>query len=689
MSKTIFKALCFSLLALISPATFAQPDDQPQTSPDPQQSESVLDDIEISAMLRPLCFGVRGIVELQALAICDALKLRENVKARELSENWLRRQPRSAAANFALAEVLFRVEGNLPRALFHLNRAEELTGFTSLGRATAENGAMWYLLTLSQLSYVHQLMENQLASLEYLDKIEEIFGQDLEAFRGWPLIKMKRYAEARRSAEKVLANSDSDRDRSRAWNTLCAVELASLRPQESLAACNRAIDEDEALAAQNDSDTIYLLNASEVSLSLLQLQAAEDYLDRAARFIDPNSVGDPWIYLLYLYMSQGRFEESRQALDSMLMWRSSQTPIVGVMNRAEHFLVSSAFLLLAGYAEDAAKLTAIALNQPDRNGSYSADNAQKDSVAALMNMMANNTIYEIKREQMATMDLSETIMSQIQAMTYKFKAWRSARHAASLFADIDILQSRLRPYAPLDVHIPEWIEPELIGLLGEGVMASVLEQANNNGAFVLNQGYYLAYKAEIAYLDNRYADALQHGTAALKYLPEMEVLLKARLALRIAASAGKLGQINTSLQHYAMAYQGDHSVIRRLGESIPVRFRGDNSVFANQVIEYLRKSPRFHEQEAGLTIEVAQSPALSACLITTTGDTLNCFQMELDDSESSKWNAQQLVNQFHNNVFGLGYDISKAQRLALLGSSVILSSQNNANLRNSRDAVLR
>ena len=46
-------------------------------------------------------------------------------------------------------------------------------------------------------------------------------------------------------------------------------------------------------------------------------------------------MANPWIYKLYLLMNQGRFDESREALDRMLVWREAQEPIVNVMNRAE------------------------------------------------------------------------------------------------------------------------------------------------------------------------------------------------------------------------------------------------------------------------------------------------------------------------------------------------------------------
>lgn len=656
----------------------------------PAFAQDDLDGFELPGAARA-CFGMLGITEERALAICDALALKENVKAREFAQRWIAEQPGSAAAQFALAEVLVRVEGNLARALFHLTRAEELTNYSSLGRAMASGGAEWHYLTLSQLSYVHQLMGNQQASLDYLDKIESVYGQEVESFRGWPLIKMQKWDEARESANKVLATSNDTRERSRAWNTLCAVELASLRPAESLEACDNSISEDEA-AAQGDNgelDTVYLLNASEVSLSMLRMDEAEDYLTRASRYIDPESVGDPWIYLLYLYMNQGRFDEALSALSSMLVWRDSQEPIVGVMNRAEHFLVSAAFLILAGYPEDAATLSATALNQPDRTGSYSADEAQKDSIAALINHMANQTAYEAKLEEATWLDFPESLDARAEALALRFKAWRSGRHAASLFADSQVLQNRLRPYAPLDVHIPEWVEPELVTILGEGVISSILEQTRDGGAFSLNEGYYYAYHAEIAAQKRQDARTIENAGRAMGLLPPQEVLLRARLSARIADAAWRIGETEIALNNYEQAMAWDPSIFRRLGLSLPVRISGVDDEFVQQVIDYVESSPRFHNHADGLSLEVFPQNDLTICLSTRGGSPLSCVQMGGFDDTLELTPAQQLVKEFHFQTFGPGFDISQAQRMALLGNSVIISSQNDTGVQRNRDTVLQ
>ena len=76
------------------------------------------------ALQQPTCFGFTDVGDSRALEICDALNLRENVRARELSEQWVRAEPESPAAQFALSEVLLTIEGNMPRALYHLHRAE-------------------------------------------------------------------------------------------------------------------------------------------------------------------------------------------------------------------------------------------------------------------------------------------------------------------------------------------------------------------------------------------------------------------------------------------------------------------------------------------------------------------------------------------------------------------------------------
>ena len=651
--------------------------------------ELLIEDIKIEETSNKLCFGFSDIGDSRALEICDALELRENIKARELAEKWVRNEPDSPAAQFALAEILATIEGNLPRALFHLIQAENLTDFKSIDAAFNSGQMQWHYLALSQLSYVYQLMGDQLKSLEYLDKISSIYQLDVESSRGWPLIKLKQYEAARESAQRVLENSNNPIERARAWNTLCVVELASLAPVESTFACDQTIDEEGDISDKaNDYDTVYLTNASEVALSLLQLQKAENYLDRATRVLNPDSVADPWIYKLFLTLSQGRFDEARDALGKMLIWREQQKPLVNVMNRAEHYLVSANFLMLAGYPEDAVNLSKAALNEPDRNGSYSADDAQKDAFAALVNMVANRIEYQIQLETLPGENFFESISNRLKMEVLSFNAWQAERQAASLFADSEVLQNRLRPYAPLDVHIPEWLESEIVNIMGTGVISAALEESKANGAFQLNEGYYHAYSTEITALNKNPILTISSANQALTLLPQEEVLLRARVSARLGQAYWALNNHEEALNNYEDAYRKDPTILRRIETSIPVVFSNDGTDFSQIAEGYLKKSPRFFENANGFLMEIKTTPDLSVCLRSRAQEILSCYTAQAAEDQSSEWNARRMTNLFHQDTFGLGYQISKAQRSILLGSSVILSSQSNKAMSNSQDAFI-
>ncbi|MDF1623469.1 MAG: hypothetical protein P1V33_08375 [Pseudohongiella nitratireducens] len=690
LATVLFSALCPLLSPLPSSVLYAQ-----------DSGSSGLESVPMN-LPRTTCFGLNGITDPTALSICDALALDQHVRARELAQQWLQEQPDSPGAQFAMAEILSQIEGNLPRALYHLNQAEQLTNYDSLGRALESGNLEWFYLTLTELSYLHQLIGNQEQSLAYLEKLEQIFGQETESFRGWPLIKLKRFDEARASAEQVLNNSNNPRERSRAWNTLCAVELADLRPTESLQACENAMNEDSELAESQGQrlDTVHLLNASEVSLNLLRFQNAENYLDRATEFMDPTSVGNPWVNKLYLYMNQGRFDEARQALDNMMVWRGNQEALITVMNRADHFLVSAIFLLMSGYQDDAARLTQAALNQPDRTGSYTADEAQKDSYAALINSIAHNLRYQRLLEEMAVTPFPGNLRVWVEAQAARFRAWRSERLAASLFANEETLINRMRPYAPLDVHIPEWIEPDLVTLMGAGVTGRLLDTAADQGVFALNMGYYHAWQTEVSYLQSRQDSLLEHAAQAIGQLPSQEVLLRSRVQARLAQTLWQQGSTESqarALTLFAEIYRQDPNLFRRLDISLPVRLTGADNAFAREQQQWLSASPRFSLQENGLLLELAPSPSDAICLRTVERLVLNCTQIAENGADTGNAPsaddtlapAARLIQQLQMAAFRLDYPIEQSQRLALLGTSVVVSGQQRNPQQQQRDTVLQ
>ena len=634
---------------------------------------------EIELPAPEICFGLRTIVEPEALAVCSALDANLRIRARELAEQWLNSAPNSAAAHYTLAEVLLTVEGSVPRALFHLNQAEtnsKIRSFDQMIEVSAEapfdakpETPLWHYLTLNQLASVHQLIGNQEDSLRYLDALAEAYGVDLESYKGWPLIKLGRFEEARQSALRVLAAEDVDRfSEAQAWNTLCAVELSE--PQENLSApaCDKALELDE--AAQSDRQelsTVTLTNAAEVALSRLRVDQAESLIDRATRYPNPSSVSNPWIQKLYLTLAQGRFDDAQSALEQMLIWRNRQDPLIGVSNTAEHFLVSATFLLIAGYTEDAARLAESALNQPDRNGNFSADDAQKDAIAALLTTLAFRADYERQLEHAAAQDWQLRFSSVARAQLTRLAAWRAGRRAASLFANAKIMRDRLRPYAPLDVHIPEWMEPEIAKLLGAGVFDLLIEDAEIRGSFRGALGYKHVFETEAAALQEEFDRVISEGMLALSLLPSAEVLLRARVHWHLAHAYWSKGDTLMARSLLSTSLRQDPSLARRLGGNIPVTLSHDGSEFALALASKLAASPRFDATPEGLALEIATT---SLCLRDSEGAVLSCYTPTPDELDPAK-----IAIEFQRRLFGIGVDLSKAQLSALMGASVVLRSQ--------------
>ena len=67
----------------------------------------------------------------------------------------------------------------------------------------------------------------------------------------------------------------------------------------------------------------------------------------------------------------------------MLAWRRKQPAYMDEQNRAETEMASAIFLIVAGHPGDAARITARALDRPDRTGFTSSETEQMEAAAAL------------------------------------------------------------------------------------------------------------------------------------------------------------------------------------------------------------------------------------------------------------------------------------------------------------------
>jgi hypothetical protein len=153
----------------------------------------------------------------------------------------------------------------------------------------------------------------------------------------------------------------------------------------------------------------------------------------------------------------------------------------------------------------------------------------------------------------------------------------------------------------------------------------------------------------------------------------------------MASAARAQGNYEEALIYYETTLKQDPSIIRRLAEDLPVLIISDGSDFSNLLKNYISRSPRFTADENGLVLEISSTPDFSICLKSRNGNIISCYNAAAVNNQDSKSNARQLTRLFHSNTFGLGFDISKAQRSVLLGSSVILRSQTDGSMQADRN----
>jgi len=295
------------------------------------------------------------------------------------------------------------------------------------------------------------------------------------------------------------------------------------------------------------------------------------------------------------------------------------------------------------------------------------------SAAALLDRIANRTAAESQSEAASWLPFWQALAAQADALRLRVRAWWSGRRAAVLFADDRILRSRIRPYAPGYVMIPEWIELDLVDVLGPGVMAAALADARAAGADGAERPYHLAFEAEIAFEQARHRDALDLAETALQTLPGSEVLLRARVGAAAAQAALAIGERGRAAALFDIALQSDPGVLRRLGAALPCRFEAAGGDVAREALGHLRASPRFTEG-AGFLVEVTGSgDRSSACLIGPQASVLACAHVSPRAGESSDDTARRLARRFHEVAFAPRIDLTQADLRSLAGSTAVAS----------------
>jgi hypothetical protein len=558
----------------------------------------------------------------------------EPIRARELAQRLLAEEPGSFAAHCLLARSLRASEGNPAPALLHARACRERFEARHGSEPPEDAPWFWHRFALYELYAASEELERHADSLRWLDALERYYPGRVDAFRGWPLLRLGRLDEGREAARRALARRANRVQVAKAWTVLCALEAQAGDREAAYAACRSALE----TGPNPDDRAVRLVNTAEAARALARFDETEALLRDATRHFSPAALASPWLELLELYVDQGRVPDAREALREMLDWQRRQPLALRAHSGARHERATTLFLLASGRADEAARVAERALEAPDRAGESSASRAELELASALLARASCLAAAEQRLEEASWSGPGARLRAWLDAVRLRTCAWRAQRRAAARLADGD-------GYAPGTLQLPEWLEPDVVAVAGAGGMQEILRRspAGLHGR---------VYAAEAALQRGEARAALAHALAALEQLPETEVLVRARAALLAGSAEHTLGDASSAAEHFALALQLDGGALRRARSALPVRLEPDDSDVARIAVRVLNGSPRLRGQDASLRLALrADAQRAGACLLDAAGARLDCADVELRAGDSPLRTARRLAAAVHARLF--------------------------------------
>lgn len=626
------------------PPEALEPAEPIEERPSPEQS---FDAINLEAIMTALPEELRADPdEIEAWLYAE---LGKYIRAREAAEVILEEDPGSYVAQMVMALAYHYAEANLPRSLFHLERALELFGRRHGDRPGLNAPRGWHMMLLKELAAVHGDMEHYSEQLAFIGRYNELYDPDLIAERAWPLMKLRRFREARLAAELGLATGRYDQ-RKIALNALCAIEFEAGDDRKSYRACGRAVD--DARQAEFSASSVDLTNFAEAARALFRLEEAEHIALQAAS-ARLSWYANPWLELSELYLRAARPGQALEALKKIPPYRARRPPHVQRADRNEMQRVLASFLLVAGRPREALELTSRAMAAPDRRPHASRDPLQDRMVIALLDRRARLSAAERVWERAAIEPLHRRAAGWLQAAWLRLSAWRSGQQVKRLLRGEERLVGAFSIGTARSAVMPPWLAGELVDILGAGVTRAAVKKARKSDRRKGAAAYYDALQAEVQESLGEHRRALELARASLGSLSERESMLRARAAAVAARAARSAGDAALYLQYLDIALSIDPGVFRRLGLRISVRISNAGGNVARKAAELLAASPRLRISDRGLELRIqANRGGGSACLLGPgRSQPLGCGELSPAAAADDAAAAARLYAAFHRHAF--------------------------------------
>ena len=574
-------------------------------------------------------------------AVLGELDREKFIKARELAQKVLATNPRSFAATWALAVVHHEEEGNFARALFHLDRAERLLQAQGLD-------PFWHIRVLRQRIDTLGEMDRTAEQIAELDRLARLYPPGAPNRKIWPLIKQRRFAEARALAESLLTSDDLG-ERLSAHNGLMALQEEQRDREAGFKVAQLAIE-------RIPDSCILHRNAGILAWERFRPQLAEDWLRRGAGAAIDDCGGTPWTDLAWHYLLAGELNQAVNALKTAntVPVRKKDRALQGILRRA----LLADLLFVMGKTEEAEQLAQHVYEQPERVGQTSNSAAFARLTRTLRYWLALDTRLKLEREKASYRHVGSGAVTRTKLALAR---WEVRRAMFQLAVEEDALITITRPNLA-DVHVGRWSIGGLVEILGPGVMKSAVAKARAlDAAFPEATPYLDAISGEIAYREGEYAQAIALAEKALPDIPAADGLIRWYTMAWEADALWSEGEHARAVARYHEVLQKLPVAVRMLDLALPVEITHDGSGLAEDAADALGDSPRFTSSKQGLRIDLrASGKELTACLTDRHGMQFAC---------ASGTSVESALDAFHTAAFSPKVAVTQADLNSLDGST--------------------
>lgn len=597
--------------------------------------------------------------EQAALQLVDQGKL---IEAREAAQTLLEANPTSFIARFVMCEVFYRLEANLPRALFLIRQIRVDLEARFGDTPTDAEAQLWHKKLLRLESWILSDMDDREGQLVSLDYYNARYRPPREVNKMWPLLKLKRFDEAIAIGEKLIY-SESLYERRRAYNGLMAVEDERRNRKASYEWGQKAY------ANLSGQSCIINTNLALAARRAFEPENAERYDKEALKTDDDTCPTSPYAQLTMIYLMEGEFQKSLSALEKLR--KTPRLPNQRIQNEMTIKGRLAELLYALGQFDEAVLRTSEIMRNPDRAGTTSASEESIELANAVLHAAVLGGRLEQLRERAAVRGIGGAldVWSDIRALL--IERWQVRRRAIRLGTLDALLIDIVSPYY---TDVMPWYGGAMLDLFGDGVIRKMVERARARDVDYPDRarGFYEATLGELAWRAGDLGAATAHGQSALESLPVRYALLRWRVSAWLADAALRQGDQAAAQRLFHEVMRNQPTVLRHLGIALPAKVVHDTDAIATEAADRLQNSPRLAGGPLDFTARVNRiGEGLQICLLGVGGLQYGCHLakdgLEGDDAEEALVEA---LDAFHDAAFSPKLELTQTDINSLDGRAV-------------------